>query len=140
MKRTDGSNRSNGSIEKDFRLVKKMEHRAYLMRFKEGRVGDYVDVHKKEKIWESVVEGLRKSGFEKMIIFQHGRDIILFEEARDLNKAYDYLGNDTESVKWDKMIAEWMDEFPQYNEIKGDIEFHEIPVVFYFQDGEMLHK
>ena len=110
------------------------------MRLKEGRINDYVNVHKKEKIWQSVVDGLKNSGLRKMIIFQHGRDIILFEEAQDLNKAYTYLGNDPDSVKWDSMIEAWMEEFPQFDQIRGDIEFHAIPVVFYFEQGNLLHN
>ncbi len=116
-----------------------MEHRAYLMRLKKERIHDYVEVHKKENIWKSVIEGLVKAGFEKMIIFQLGQDLILFEEATDLKKAYAFLNHDEESVKWDNMIAEWMEKFPQYNGIKGDVEFKEVPVVFFYEKGELLH-
>ncbi len=42
-------------------------------------------------------------------------------------------------MKWDVLISKWMEEYPQFSEIKGDIEFKEIPVVFYFQDGKLLH-
>ena len=74
-----------------------------------------------------------------MIIFQLGQDIILFEEAPDLEEAYEFLNDDEESIKWDWMILEWMEEYPQYNEVKGDVEFKEVPVVFYFEDGKLLH-
>jgi L-rhamnose mutarotase len=121
------------------RGVVELEHRAYLMRLKPDMVKDYVDIHKKEKIWSSITDGLKKAGFKKMIIFQLGTDIILFEEAVNLQSAYTYLSNDAESVRWDTMISEWMEEYPQFNEIKGDIEFTEIPVVFYFDRGKLLH-
>jgi L-rhamnose mutarotase len=116
-----------------------MEFRAYSMRLKKDRIRDYVEIHKKEQIWKTVVDGLVKAGFEKMIIFQLDQDIILFEEALDLKKAYDYLNTDEESVKWDNLISGWMEEYPQFNEIKGDIEFKEVPVVFYFEKGKLLH-
>ena len=115
-----------------------MEHRAYLMRLKKERVGDYVDVHRKSKIWKSVVDGLISAGYRKMIIFRLGQDIILFEEAESLQDAYRFLAKDGASVKWDNMIVEWMEKYPLFNEIKGDIEFEEVPVVFYFEKGKLL--
>ena len=63
-----------------------MEHRAYLMKLKKDKIWDYVEIHKKEKIWKSVVDDLIKSG-KKMIIFQLGQELILFEEAEDFKKA-----------------------------------------------------
>lgn len=120
-------------------LEKSMKYRAYLMRLKKDKVKDYLEVHKKEKIWQSVVDGLIKAGYKRMIIFQLGQDIILFEEADNLRKAYQYLASDKASVKWDRMISGWMEEYPKFNEIKGDIEFKEVPIIFYFKDGKLLH-
>ena len=115
-----------------------MEHRAYLMRLKKERIDDYVDIHRKEKIWKSVVDGLIDAGYQKMIIFRLGNDIILFEEAESLKKAYEFLATDEESVTWENMISEWMEEYPQLNEISGDLEFVDVPVVFYFEKGRLL--
>jgi L-rhamnose mutarotase len=120
-------------------MRKTMEYRAYLMRLKKDRVEDYVESHRKDKIWESVIDGLTHAGFSKMIIFQHGQDIILFEAAEDLDAAYDYLSRDAESVRWDNMISEWMEDYPQFDPIKGSIEFKEIPVVFNYDEGRLLH-
>jgi len=90
-------------------------------------------------IWESVVSGLISSGIRRMMIFQHGRDIILFEEAPDLDAAYDYLGKDDESARWETMISEWMEQHPGFDEIKGDINFHELPNVFHCEVRKLLH-
>jgi L-rhamnose mutarotase len=117
-----------------------VEHRAYLMRLKKEKIDDYIEVHRKEKIWKSVIEGLIQAGYRRMIIFQLGQDIILFEEAGSLKAAYQYLAGDTASVKWDQMIIEWMEVYPQFDEIKGDIEFKEVPIVFYFENGKLLHS
>jgi len=116
-----------------------MKFRAYRMRLKKDRIKDYVEVHKKEKIWSSIVEGMIKAGFKKMIIFQFGQDLILFEEAEDLKQAYKFYGNDPDSTKWDKMISEWMEVYPKFNELKGDIDFEEVPIVFYYDNGKLLH-
>jgi hypothetical protein len=37
------------------------------------------------------------------------------------------------------MIGEWMERYPQFDAIKGDIDFEEVPVVFYFENGKLLH-
>lgn len=116
-----------------------MEYRAYLMRLRKDKINDYVEIHKKEKIWKSIIDGMIGAGYSKMIILQNGRELILFEEANNLKKAYEYLAKDPDSVKWDKMITGWMEIYPKFNEIKGDIEFIEIPVVFYYEDGKLLH-
>jgi len=116
-----------------------MQFRAYRMRLKNEHVMDYEHVHKKGQIWNSVITGMKKAGFTKMIIFQEGQDIILFEEANDLKKAYKYYSKDETSQKWDKMILEWMEKYPGYNEIKGDIDFEEVPVIFYYDRGRLLH-
>jgi L-rhamnose mutarotase len=116
-----------------------MEHRAYLMRLKKNRIEDYVESHKKDKIWDSVINGLKNAGFSKMIIFRYGQEIILFEVAHNLKNAYDYLTTDAESMRWDKMISNWMEDYPEYDPIKGLIEFKEIPVVFYYDEGFLLH-
>jgi L-rhamnose mutarotase len=116
-----------------------MEFRAYRMRLKKDKIDDYIEIHKKEKIWKSIVDGLSRAKFTKMIILQFGQDILLFEEAEDLKKAYGYNNCDPESEKWDKMVSGWMEIYPEFDRIKGDINFEEIPVVFYYEGGKLLH-
>lgn len=116
-----------------------MEYRAYLMRLKKNKIKDYVEIHKKEIIWKSVIGGLVKAGYKKMIIFQLDNNIILFEEADSLKNAYKYLNTDNASKKWDKMISEWMEIYPVFNGVKQDIEFVEVPVVLYYENGKLLH-
>jgi L-rhamnose mutarotase len=116
-----------------------LEYRAYRMRLKKEHIQDYIEVHKKEKIWKKIIDGMINAGFEKMLIFQSGQEIILFEEAKDLKKAYEYYDDDDASQKWDKMIAGWMESYPHYDEVKGDIVFEEVPVVFYYEKGMLLH-
>jgi L-rhamnose mutarotase len=116
-----------------------MQHRAYLMRLKPGKAAKYLQCHQEEKIWPSVLSGLRKGKFNKMVILLHGRDAILFEEAENLKTAYQCCEADPESARWDRMIAEMMEIYPRFNQLKGDIEFVEIPVVFYFEKGKLRH-
>lgn len=127
------------NIKKDIGERYKMQFRAYRMRLKKEHLKDYIKVHKKEKIWKSVVEDMVKAGFKKMIILQSGQDLILFEEAEDLKTAYSYYGKAPESQRWDDMISEWMEIYPEFNGISGEIVFDEIPVIFYYQDGRLLH-
>ncbi len=82
---------------------------------------------------------MKKAGFLKMIILQHCQDIILFEEVDNLQKTYEYSNNNPVSKKWENMDKDWMEKCPECIEDKGDIEFIEIPVVFYYEDGKLLH-
>ena len=45
-----------------------MQHRAYLMRLKKEHTQDYVQIHRKENIWSSVLDGLRDARYSKLII------------------------------------------------------------------------
>jgi L-rhamnose mutarotase len=109
------------------------------MRLKKGNVQDYIEVHRKEKIWSSILNALKQARVSKMIILLHGQEVILFEEAEDLKDAYKSFENNPDTVKWDRMMTEWMESYPQFNEIKGDIEFKELPVVFYYENGSLQH-
>ena len=74
-----------------------------------------------------------------MIILQFGQDIIIFEEAGDLKKAYRVLSKDEANKKWDKLIGGWMESYPEFSEARGDVEIEEIPIAFYFENGKLLH-
>ena len=75
-----------------------------------------------------------------MIIFQIGQDVILFEEAEELNKAYSFLSSHEESAKWDEMIFDWMEQYPEWDDIREHLVCREVPVVFYFENGIMKHE
>jgi L-rhamnose mutarotase len=116
-----------------------MQYRAYLMRVKKEKLKDYIDVHKKENFWEDLLQDMKTAGFSKMIIFQLGQDIILFEEADNIQKTYEYSSKSTVSKKWEDIVSDWMEKYPEYNIDKRAIEFTEIPIVFYYKDGKLLH-
>ena len=116
-----------------------MERRAYLMRLKQERIADYVEVHRKERVWRSVVDCLVRSGTTRMIILLHGQDVILFEEAHDLQQAYQVQNGDRPTQRWEAMISELMEVTPQFDAIRGDLEFREVPIVFHLENGKLLH-
>ena len=43
------------------------------MRLKKERIADYVELHRKENVWRSVVDCLVRSGTTRMIILLHGQ-------------------------------------------------------------------
>ena len=109
------------------------------MRLKKEHIADYVEAHRKENIWRSVVDCLVRSGTTRMIILRHGHDVILFEEAHDLHEAYRVQNADQPTQRWESMISGWMGQAPHFDEIKGDLEFREVPIVFHFEAGALLH-
>jgi L-rhamnose mutarotase len=116
-----------------------MQHRSYLMRLKEEKMQAYADAHAAGKIWPSVVDGLKEAGITRMVIIQAGQDVILFEEAEDLDESYRYLASHGASVEWEKMIGSWMEEDPRAGPEAGQPVLHTLPVVFYLEDGRMRH-
>ena len=91
------------------------------MRLKKERVADYVEVHRKENVWRSVVDCLVRSGTTRMIILLHGQDVILYEEAHDLQQAYQVQSADRPTQRWEAMIAELMEHGSRdFDEIKGE--------------------
>ena len=116
-----------------------MEYKATLLRLKKENITQYIDIHKKDNIWPEVIAALTKA-FKKIIVFQVEKDLLIFEEAEDsIDTAYKIANSFKAHLKWDKMIMEWMEQFPEYSDIKDHIVSKEIPIVFYFENGKMLH-
>jgi len=116
-----------------------MEYRAYKLKLKESKIKKYVDFHKKEKIWKSVIEGLNNSGCEEMIIFLLGNEIIFFERAKNLKDMSKFLDSDPESIKWQKIMNEMFEKSVEFDIGKGDFEIEEVPIVFYLKRKTLLH-
>jgi len=117
-----------------------MNYRAYKMRLKKEYVSDYRQIHRKEKIWPEITQCLLKSGMERMIIFQDDQNLILFEEAENLDESYAIQNADEITQKWDVLIGDWMERYPVFNGIEAsDIDFEEIDIVFYFEKGKLKH-
>ena len=116
-----------------------MQHRAYLMRLKKEHTQDYVQIHRKENIWSSVLDGLRDARYSKLIIVRNGTDLILFEEAENLKAAYTPQNLSADTSRWDTLMDSWIENYPKFNAVKGDVDITELPVVFYYENGKMLH-
>ena len=117
-----------------------MSFRAYKMRLKKDHISDYREIHSKEKIWPEIVQCLLESGIERMIILQDQQDLILFEEAEDLEESYRIQNSDTVTQKWDAIMSDWMENYPTMEGVDvGDIEFEEVDIVYYFENGKLKH-
>ena len=116
-----------------------MEYRAYRLKLKKDKIKEYVDYHKKEKIWKSVIEGLNNSDCEEMIIFLLGDEIVLFERAKNLKEMSRFLASDPESIRWQKVMNEMFEGSFEFDSDKGDFEVDEVPVVFYLKEKTLLH-
>ena len=116
-----------------------MQHRAYLMRLKKEHTLDYVEIHRKENIWSAILDGLQRAKIAKQIIVRNGTDLILFEEAEDLRAAYSSHNTSAATARWDALMDRWIENYPKFNAVKGDVEVTELPVVFYYENGKLLH-
>jgi L-rhamnose mutarotase len=131
------NNENHGSFHSGRnRLV---ESRIYRMKLKETGINDYVRLHQKDVIWPGVLEALKKSGLEKMIIFQIHDQIFVFETAEDFEKMHRFLYSDEVSIQWGSKIAELAVELPHYDAEQGDMVFEKIPVIFHFEQGKYIN-
>ena len=114
-----------------------MEYRAYVMRVKKEKLNDYLKVHKRKNVWDDLLKSMKEAGYSEMVILQLGHEMIVFEKAEDLKKAYQLSTEDPAYQKWAKMVSELMEQHPHFE--KEYIEINEVPIVFYYKDGKLLH-
>ena len=44
-----------------------------------------------------------------------------------------------ETSRWDALMDSWIENYPKFNAVKGDVDITELPVVFYYENGKLLH-
>ena len=114
----------------------KMEKIAFVMKIKPERVNDYIEIHKKGSVWPQVLENIDKSGMKKMVIFMLENNAIVYVEAEDTKKAFDYLGKQPTTIEWNEVTAPFMDTQPRYGQEEA-VEM--LQCVFDFENGKQLN-
>lgn len=92
-----------------------MESTCFYMKIKpEGKEG-YINIHKKGNVWREVLDNLKNAGFEKMKIYMLGNNAICYVEVESIEKAFEYLGKQPGTPKWNDATAAFMDTQPDYD-------------------------
>ena len=80
-------------------------------KIKKDKVGEYImqhrQMHKSE--FKELLRVIKKSGVEEEVIFIHDNFCIIYFEAEDINKSYDYQRKFEVTQKWDNLMKDLFD-------------------------------
>lgn len=108
----------------------------WIMKIKEERRKEYIEIHSRGKVWPSVLDSMRKAGFSKMTIFMYELVAIIYAEVKDFNKATEYLSKNPDTVKWNKINSNMTDEAPNFSSKNYD---YVLPIIFDFENGKQVN-
>ncbi|MBN1298403.1 MAG: L-rhamnose mutarotase [Actinobacteria bacterium] len=92
-----------------------MESTCFYMKIKPEGKKDYINIHKKGNVWNEVLENIKNAGFEKMKIYMLDNYAVVYVEAENISKAFEYLGKQPATPKWSEATAAFMDTQPDYD-------------------------
>jgi L-rhamnose mutarotase len=75
-------------------------------RLKPGMEERYEAAH--AAVWPEVLEGIRRAGCSKWLIFRDGLDLFHYIECEDYDRAIADLAQDPTSMRWEAEIATMM--------------------------------
>jgi len=110
-----------------------MESSCFYMKIKPEGIKGYVDIHKKGNVWNEVLENIKNAGFEKMKIFILDNCAICYVEAENIEKAFEYLGKQPGSAKWNDATSVFMETQPDY---ESEEVVKTLECVFDFEEGK----
>jgi L-rhamnose mutarotase len=110
-----------------------MESSCFYMKIKPEGIKGYVDIHKKGNVWEEVLKNIKNAGFEKMKIFMLDNYAICYIEAENIEKAFEYLGQQPDSPRWNEVTSAFMETQPDYG--SGEV-VKTLECVFNFEGGK----
>jgi L-rhamnose mutarotase len=110
-----------------------MESICFCLKIKKDKLNEYVDIHKKGQVWESVLNNFRNANIKKLKIFMLENTAILYMESPDIKKAFESIGQQESQLKWNQATAAFMDTQPNYG---SDKIVDDLPCIFNFEDGE----
>lgn len=85
-----------------------MQRSVLILRVKEGKEEEYRRVH--AAVWPELVEAARRAGIRNQSCFVSGRDVIVYEEATDLQTASAHLLTTDVKKRWDEAMSGIFDE------------------------------
>ena len=75
-------------------------------RIRPGAEERYEEYHR--AVWPAVLEGIRRAGITRYVIFRDGNDLFHFIECDDYDRAIAQIARDPVSMKWEAEIATMM--------------------------------
>ena len=109
-----------------------MESSCFYMKIKPEGIKGYADIHKKGNVWKEVLQNIKNAGFEKMKIFMLDNYAICYIEAENIEKAFEYLGQQPDTSRWNSATSAFMDTQPDY---ESEEVVKTLECVFDFENG-----
>ncbi len=109
-----------------------MESTCFYMKIKPDGIEGYKNIHKKGNVWKEVLENIKNAGFEKMKIYMLENYAIVYIEAENISKAFEYLGSQPDTPRWNEATSAFMDTQPAYG---SDEVVKYLECVFDFEHG-----
>jgi len=109
-----------------------MESSCFYMKIKPEGIKGYADIHKKGNVWKEVLQNIKNAGFEKMKIFMLDNYAVCYIEAENIEKAFEYLGQQPDTSRWNSATSAFMDTQPDY---ESEEVVKTLECVFDFENG-----
>jgi len=110
-----------------------MESTCFVLKLKHDEIAGYEDIHKKGNTWPDVIDNIKNAGIEKMKIYLLHDYSIVYMEAVDIKKSFDYLGSQPSQIKWNEATSRFMETQPEYG---SEEVVKTLKCVFDFEKGE----
>lgn len=85
-----------------------MKRRAWLLKVKEGKEEEYSRAH--AAVWPELLKAARQAGIKNQSCFVSGRDVIVYEEADDIEATVTKLLTVDVKKRWDKAMSSILEE------------------------------
>jgi L-rhamnose mutarotase len=85
-----------------------MERRAWLLKVREGKEGEYLRSH--AAVWPELIKATCQAGIRSQTCFLSGRDVIVYEEADDLEAAFTNLLKTNVKKRWDEAMSNILED------------------------------
>jgi len=87
-----------------------MKRYCIIIEIQEKHLEEYIDIHK--NAWPEVLQAIKDSGAENLIIYNYKNFSILFYECEDIDDFYETYGKTEIAGKWNAVVHKWFEESP----------------------------
>ena len=106
---------------------------AYVMKLKPECKDSYVEIHRKDNVWDGIIDVNRRAGVSKEQIFVFEDYVFLYAEAEDLDNMQRVYSEDETLKKWDNITLRMM--VPKSDDPMDVVT--QIRHIYDYEDGEL---
>jgi L-rhamnose mutarotase len=111
-----------------------MEKVVWMMKLREDKVDDYIEIHKKENVWPEIIQVNKKAGVLKEEIFLYKNLVFIYLEVKNYEKMMEIFENDEGLKKWNKITLPMTKTKPDLKNTMKKLE-----IIFDYENEKLLH-